>query len=241
MSKPFNELRERLLQAGIAPRHVRRYLRELNDHLTDLRAEEERVGRTGAEAQSIALARLGSIDDLAKAMIDQCQLRSWSWRAPWAVFGILPISALTFAYFVACFILWSGWKLFMPGVETPFGSNVLGPIYGLENVYFQTGRMIYFGGPILIGWTIGVVAARQRLKAAWPASGFMIIATIASIARVDAIRQAHGAAEHVSMTFALDPVHGIYYLLVRSLVLFSLAAFPYFIWRLHTACSRVLG
>ncbi len=29
MEKPFNELRERLLRAGVAPRHVRRYLSEL--------------------------------------------------------------------------------------------------------------------------------------------------------------------------------------------------------------------
>ena len=44
MSKPFGELRERLLRAGVAPRHVRRYLNELDDHLADLRAEEERAG-----------------------------------------------------------------------------------------------------------------------------------------------------------------------------------------------------
>ena len=36
----FPELRERLLRAGVAPRHVRRYLNELGDHFTDLRAEE---------------------------------------------------------------------------------------------------------------------------------------------------------------------------------------------------------
>ena len=34
----FEALRETLLQGGIAPRHVRRYLRELDDHLADLTA-----------------------------------------------------------------------------------------------------------------------------------------------------------------------------------------------------------
>jgi hypothetical protein len=57
MVKPFNELRERLLRAGVAPRHVRRYLKELADHLADLTAEEERAGRSGADAESAALAR----------------------------------------------------------------------------------------------------------------------------------------------------------------------------------------
>ncbi|MGO8720256.1 MAG: permease prefix domain 1-containing protein [Acidobacteriaceae bacterium] len=71
MPKPFYELRERLLRAGVVPRHVRRYLAELTDHLADLRAEEERAGRSRAEAESAALVRLGGIDDLSRAMIDQ--------------------------------------------------------------------------------------------------------------------------------------------------------------------------
>ena len=91
MPKSFREMRkdlgERLLKAGVAPRHVRRYLRELADHLADLRAEEERAGRNPAEAESAALLRLGGIDDLFKAMAGQRQMQSWSARAPWAMFG----------------------------------------------------------------------------------------------------------------------------------------------------------
>ena len=92
MPKPFNELRERLLWAGVAPRHVKRYLKELTDHLTDLRAEEERAGRTRQDAEAAALARLGSVDDLTNAMIRRRQFQSWSVRAPWATFGILPMA-----------------------------------------------------------------------------------------------------------------------------------------------------
>ena len=94
MAKPLHELRERLLRAGVAPRHVRRYLTELSDHLADLRTEEERAGRSRADAESAAFVRLGGIDDLAKAMIEQRQFRSWSVRAPWAVFGLTPLLLL---------------------------------------------------------------------------------------------------------------------------------------------------
>jgi uncharacterized LabA/DUF88 family protein len=58
MPKQFHELRERLLNAGVAPRHVQRYLKELADHFADLRAEEVRAGRGRAEAESAALGRL---------------------------------------------------------------------------------------------------------------------------------------------------------------------------------------
>src|ERR1700740_1459704 len=43
MVKPFSDLRERLLKSGVAPRHVRRYLGELSEHLADLQAEEMAV------------------------------------------------------------------------------------------------------------------------------------------------------------------------------------------------------
>src|SRR5438552_10970376 len=105
MAKPFHELRERLLRAGVTPRHVRRYLTELADHLADLRAEEERAGRSRADAESAALVRLGGMDDLAKAMIEQRQFQSWCVRAPWAMlvslpsaFWLGPISLLVFTY-----------------------------------------------------------------------------------------------------------------------------------------------
>src|SRR2546425_435362 len=108
MAKPFHELRERLLRAGVAPRHVRRYLTELADHLADLRAEEERAGRSQWDAESAALTRLGGMDELAKAMIEQRRFQSWCVRAPWATFGLAPLFFLAGTWFVALLILWSG-------------------------------------------------------------------------------------------------------------------------------------
>ena len=123
MPKSFDELRERLLRAGIAPRHVRRYLTELADHLADMRAEEERAGRSRADAEAAALIRLGGMDDLAKAVMEQRQFQSWCSRAPWAAFGFAPLFFLGGAYVVALFILWSGWKMFRPDADTPFVSE----------------------------------------------------------------------------------------------------------------------
>jgi hypothetical protein len=84
MSKRFEDLREKLLMAGVAPRHVRRYLAELKDHLDDLR------GETGSE--EAALARLGSLEDLAKPILARPELRSLTARYPSAILGIGPIA-----------------------------------------------------------------------------------------------------------------------------------------------------
>jgi len=239
MAKPFNELRERLLRAGVAPRHVRRYLTELADHLSDLRAEEERAGRRGADAESAALVRLGGMDDLAKAMIEQRQFQSWCVRAPWAMFGLAPLCVLAGAYFVACFYLWCGWKIFLPGAVTPFGGPT-GPIYGFANIYFQAGRLYYFCAPVLIGWGIGLIAARQRLKAVWPTVGLALIAWMGATAQIHASRTAvAGGLGHISMNFfTLGPSgQAISDGLLHALLIFTIAALPYLIWRLQKAHS----
>src|SRR5215471_13593462 len=83
MSTLFDELREQLLRGGIAPRHVRRYIAELEDHLNELRAEEA--------SEAAALARLGTAEGLAKPMLDRREFRSWTARVPWAVMVLGPI------------------------------------------------------------------------------------------------------------------------------------------------------
>lgn len=238
MAKPFHELRERLLRAGVAPRHVRRYLAELADHLADLRAEEERGGRSQADAESAALIRLGGMDELAKAMLEQGQLRSWSVRAPWAVFGLAPLLTLAGAWFVALLILWSGWRFFLPGADTPFGAG-RGRIDEFAILYFQAGKWLYYTAPILVGWGIGLVAVRQRLKAAWPAVGLVLTALIGGSAQVHASRTAVPAGfGHIRMDFSLGTsVHGIPGGLLNAVLILTLAVLPYLLWRYRNARS----
>ncbi|HEY1577082.1 MAG TPA: permease prefix domain 1-containing protein [Terracidiphilus sp.] len=239
MAKPFHELRERLLQAGVAPRHVRRYLRELADHLTDLTAEEKRSGRNPADAESAALVRLGGMDNLAKAMIEQRQFQAWSARAPWAIFGLAPLFLLAGIWFVSLLILWFGWQIFLPGADTPFGHRPgAHRIFELANIYFQLDRLIYFVAPVLVGWGMGLLAARQRLKAVWPSVGFFLIALIGELAQVHASRTAvpHGLG-HISMSFDLAPtIHGGPFGLLQMLLL-PMIALPYLVWRFRKAHS----
>jgi hypothetical protein len=238
MPKQFHELRERLLNAGAAPRHVQRYLKELVDHLDDLRAEELRAGRGRVEAESAALDRLGSIDDLSKAMIEQRHFQSWCARAPWAAFGLAPLSFLAAAYFIACFILWLGWKLFLPGADTPFGAPL--PIYSFQNIYFQIGRFIYYASPVLIGWVIGLVAARQRLSMAWPMLSLVLIAWMGGTAQIQASRTAvAGGFGHISMNFfRLGSGQNVSEAIFHTLIIFTVALLPHMIWRLRHHYAR---
>jgi hypothetical protein len=243
MSKPFNELRERLLRAGVAPRHIQRYRNELADHFNDLRAEEEQAGRTPADAESAAFARLGSMDELAQAMIAkpefQSPFHSFCVRAPWAAFGLAPILLLIAAYILASVILSVGWTIFLPQSETPFV-----PVQGFAILYFGVGRMLYFWAPVLIGWAIAFVAFRERLKSIWPAAGLVLIACIGASAQVHASRTTSVSTgipigpSHVTLALnsgdaakaiAISPWH--------AAALVALIILPWLFWRVRTAYS----
>lgn len=117
--------------------------------------------------------------------IELRRFQSWCLRAPWAMFGLAPLFLLAAAYFVAGLILRSGWKVFLPGTNTPFA-----PIDGFAVFYFGAGRLLYYGTPILIGWGIGFTTARQRLMTIWPTVGSVLIALIGGFSRVRASRPA---------------------------------------------------
>jgi len=93
MPAPFDALEDLLLRGGIAPRHVKRYLRELSEHLADLTAAQAEAGFDAGDAAARARAALGPDQELADAMLKQRDFRSISARFPWAVFGILPALA----------------------------------------------------------------------------------------------------------------------------------------------------
>jgi hypothetical protein len=229
LAQPFDELHERLLQNGVAPRHVRRYLSELVEHLADLKAEELRVGRSPKDAESAALVRLGGPDNLASAMINQRQFQSLSSRAPWAVFCVAPPLLLACAYFIALSILWYGWKLFMPGADTPFGTAPHGPIFRLSNLYFQADKFYYLSAPILVGWGIALIAARQRMKSTWVIAGSALVALMGGTSQVHAGRAAlQSGLGRISMDF-------VHYRPFHVFAIFLITFLPYFIWQLRKA------
>lgn len=229
--KPFPELRERLLRAGIAPRHVRRYLSELTDHLADLTADEQSRGLSPSEARAAALARLGTTDTLAHAMTSQPHLQSLAARAPWAIFSLTPLLLLSALWLVSLCFLRLGWRLFMPDAIIPFGA--LGPHTFLDprNIYFQFDRALYLAAPVLAGWYMVLTAARQRLNALWPIASLTLLTLLAATSQVQANRLAiPSGLGHIRVDFALRPAPQNEYAL--AVLLIALA--PYLLWKLQT-------
>lgn len=164
-SRPrFDDVKERLLRSGVAPRHVRRYIGELGDHFDDLVGEAMAGGMTRGGAEKNARARLGRDHDLAKVMLERPELRSWSTCYPWAVFvlgpAVLPLTALVAAVFVEGFCF---------NVITTFYKNPahLPPPTWFNDIVSAWNWSATHVLPLIIAILLCLMGIRQRTKPAW--------------------------------------------------------------------------
>lgn len=167
---PFDDLRERLLRAGVAPRHVRRYLAELSDHLDDLVQNQRDAGYDLETATIRARAWLGDDDDLATAMLDRPALRALPARAPWLVFGLFPLAALA----ALCAV---------PVMFLAMAANLHDHPGGITPAWFQNLALslVFLGNWALAPFTaalFSILAFRQRLPAHWPLIAGIVLAAI---------------------------------------------------------------
>jgi hypothetical protein len=223
MKDSWKELRERLLRGGVARQHVVRYVAELRDHAADLKSAE-------AMSDAEVIARLGGVDALAESMLAKPQLRSWSARVPWAVYGLMPVVGLLAAWVVALAILWGGWLAFLPNEMTPF-MRYGGPAASFG---FGVGRLIYFGAPAAAGWAIAWLAVRQRMRMWWPLAGMTIVAVMGATVVVRAWLAPHG--HEISMGFKVGPLlDGESFIVWHFAVLLLMTVVPYLLAMLVNA------
>ena len=154
MSSPtFDSLREKLLRAGIAPRHVHRYTRELRDHHEGLVAEEIQNGKSEPEANASAALRLGDEETLAAELLKRPELKSLATRFPWLVFGFGPVLMLSFIVIAALlieggFLFWHK-NLIENFIGAPASLSQIEPAWIKSLAFLWNGTMTYVL-PVLI-------------------------------------------------------------------------------------------
>ncbi|MEP6831319.1 MAG: hypothetical protein ABI963_13335 [Rhizomicrobium sp.] len=169
---------ERLLTAGIAPRHVHRYVRELSDHFDDLMQEEMAGGASRALAETKALSRLGHDDALAEAMLSRPELRSLTARFPWAVFGFGPAAMLTLSVVAALQI-----EIWLIEFATAWGPAIglhPGPAAarGFTFAMLVWNTFAVYGAPLGFAALLYLIGSRQRMRTAWIVTGVAIICVL---------------------------------------------------------------
>jgi hypothetical protein len=165
----FEDLRERLLRAGVAPRHVRRYLRELREHHDDLVQAELAKNADLSAAREVAWARLGTEESLARGMLERPELRSTAARFPALIFGAGPVLGWLGAPIGVAALL----SLLPEAIRrVEVNAAIIDVYYAL--CFLQT-RLL----PVLLGALVLDLAARRRLPARWPLVGAAVVHLLA--------------------------------------------------------------
>jgi hypothetical protein len=169
----FEALREKLLVAGVAPRHVRRYVGELRQHFDDLLRAEAGNGLSGEAAKRAARVRLGSDTSLANAMLARPELRSVTARFPWLVFGILPPLAVIVGFAAVVIVtqlvaIRGGAYIPRQGFVAPAPAWM---VWILQGTMFALNFLVV----PLLGALLAWVAQRQRMKLLWPILGMVLL------------------------------------------------------------------
>lgn len=234
VAEPFRLLEEQLLRAGVAPRHVKGYLTELSEHLDDLTAEAETLGCNPPEARSLAINRLGDVETLARAMMSRPELRSWAFRAPWAVFVLAPIVAYQAIIILAIVV-----------TRVVAGPHAISaPTFEqLQHVWAADEVLTFWICPVAIGCMLAFIAVRQKLRFWWPVLGPVLVAIACSQMLV------HMSPVRISLFPFLSPLRIVG--AARALLFvgrgvaktIALMVAPYAAWRLIAAvlASRVRG
>jgi hypothetical protein len=172
MPRPFDALAETLLRAGVAPRHVRRYTRELEEHLDDLVALQNERGYEGEDAALRARALLGPDEELAEAMAARREFHSLAARAPWLVFGIVPPILILALLAGVGFTMLGVWAL-LPGYHhaPPEWLRTLATTWGtVANAA---------AGPLAAAYYV-VLAVSQRRGGRWPLFAVVFTAVLSA-------------------------------------------------------------
>jgi hypothetical protein len=170
MPELFEPVGETLLRAGVAPTHVRRYLRELSEHLCDLVAEALDAGASLGDARVTARARLGADEALVNAMLAEPSMRSWTGRAPWATLVVGPVLLLVLAWAVPLVGL-----VLLLGPE-PDANGLPLPLAWLDLAESAMLNLVQVAGPLVIGCNVALIGARQRSPMIWPLLGCVVVA-----------------------------------------------------------------
>ncbi|KRA98981.1 hypothetical protein ASD83_00065 [Devosia sp. Root685] len=180
MHDAFADLREDLLRAGISPRRVHRYVRELSDHHADLIEHLEAHGHPRPEAENEALHRLGSHDTLLLPMLADSRFRSLASRWPALVYLGLPLASQLILALLSAIALIAAASTPLRPALVDLGSGV---------------AVLWLAGSVILSWAAIFAAHRRRASMRWPVIAALAVSTLA-------------AAMNIGVTMPLADIHG---------------------------------
>jgi len=197
----LKSLGEQLLRSGIAPRRVRRYLRELRDHFDDAVQDELKKGANQAAAEESAASRLGEPDRLIQSALARPELQSWSRRWTWAVYIVAPLVLFPAAFVATILVMVRLMHTVMPGTERPFPTPLLEILKAIRllNLYVL---------PVIAAAGFALLARRRGVSRAWAWASIALITFVGALPNLDV--SAHQIGAGIGFATRLDFLMGMF-------------------------------
>lgn len=229
-SSRFAAVGERLLEAGIAPRHARRAVIELTDHFDDLVAALESQGYERNDAEAEAIARLDP-DALIPAAVARPDLHSRVRRWPLASCTALPLSLYAAYVLGSIVLLVGGFTALDRGLSITLSSS---PELARFAAVYMSG--IAWALPILAAGTFCSIAHARRMSLGWTLLGAALVSLVGATLNAGlVVPPDRGPSLEAGMGFSTDAL--VQPLLRAALTLAVVLSIYY--WQRALALGRV--
>jgi len=174
------EIREALLRAGLAPRAARRAVLEIEDHYERLLAEALARGQATEEAGAHASLRLGDVQAIVADYARRPELLAWSRRWPALCFAVVPLLC-----YAALFAATLGLLVALGRALDPYLRGIQLSPQATYRIGLTAQILLLWLFPLLVSFSVGLVAHRRRAALWLPAMGILAIGILASLANVE--------------------------------------------------------
>ena len=170
-------LRIRLLRGGVAPRHVNRTLKELRHHFADLEQKALSQGLSQLEASAQAAERIGDPELVIDEALSRPELRSWAYRWPWGVYGILPVVTMALVIVGSMFAVFGFLELAqnLSGLSDAALARALFDQSWVRAFFEIWPVVMVYVLPGIFAGTLCIFAANRDAPILWPTVGVFLV------------------------------------------------------------------
>jgi hypothetical protein len=178
----IENLREALLKAGVAPRHVRRAVLEIDGHFHQLVDDALARGESEDDARTEARDLLGTDQTLIQRYAGAPELQAWSsrWTAVW--FTLVPL-----VIFAALFVVTGALLYLIVDQMSPYLHHVHVSARASYLVDLAVRIVFLWAMPLSVAGAFAILAYRRRVAPRWPVAGIITLCALVSLINVNVV------------------------------------------------------
>jgi hypothetical protein len=232
----FESLREALLRMGVAPRHARRVVVELDSHFRQLVREGLAHGASDAAARTAARELLGTDEALISRYADMPELRAWSSRWPALWFTLLPLISFIALFVAAIAILGLSVELM-----SAYLHHVQVSAHLSSRIDWAAQILFLWVLPLSIAASFAVLAYRQRVALHWPVAGIAIVSCVVALINVSVVLTGGSPPGSLGAGIGIS-THALPGQMAHAVSIMLLVVGPlWIVWRRHQLGNATMG